>query len=102
MSGKCRPSLRKKALYVVKQSDFSKAVKECISEVFARYESMIEKSKKTEANAIEKSMTEEGFEDDYPCNHCEQTCDHWDAAFCCTLCYYNGNEDCENCDPWDI
>ena len=38
MSGKCRPSLRKKALYVVNQSDFSKAVKECIAEVFERYE----------------------------------------------------------------
>lgn len=92
MSGKCRPSLRKEALYVVKQSDFSKAVKECIAEVFARYESM-----------IEKPMTEEEhFEDDYPCNHCEQKCDAWDARFCCTLCHYNGNEDCENCDPWDI
>ena len=88
MSGKCRPSLRKKCLMVVKQSDFSKAVKECIAEVFARYERMIEKP------IIE--------EDDYPCNHCEQTCDGWDARFCCTLCHYNGAEDCENCDSWDI
>ncbi len=54
MSGKARPSLRKKALYVVKQSDFSKAVKECIAEVFERYESMIEKS----AKSVAMSMTE--------------------------------------------
>lgn len=92
MSGKCRPSLRKKTIMVVKQSDFSKAVKECIFEVFARYERM-----------IEKPMTEEEqFEDDYPCNHCDQKCDGWDARFCCTLCHYNGVEDCENCDPRDI
>ena len=38
MSGKCRPSLRKKCLMVVGQSDFSQAVKECIAEVFARFE----------------------------------------------------------------
>lgn len=47
-------------------------------------------------------MNEEEFEDDYPCNHCDQKCDGWDAQFCCTLCHYNGAEDCENCDPWDI
>ena len=88
MSGKCRPSLRKKSLYVVKQSDFSKAVKECIFEVFARYERM-----------IENPMV---AEDDYPCNHCDQKCEGWDARFCCTLCHYNGTEECENCDSWDI
>lgn len=48
------------------------------------------------------SEREEQFEDDYPCNHCDQKCDGWDAQFCCTLCRYNGLDDCENCDPWDI
>ena len=38
MSGKARPSLRKKALDDVKHSNMSKAVKECIAEVFERYE----------------------------------------------------------------
>lgn len=99
MSGKCRPSLRKKAIMVVKQSDFSKAVKECIFEVFARYERMIEKSPTVEVFSLEKSWLEE---DDYPCNHCDQKCDGWDARFCCTLCHYNGTEDCDNCDPWDV
>ena len=84
---------------VVKQSDFSQAVKNCIAEVFARYERMIEKSPKIEVFSLEKS---EFIEDDYPCNHCEQNCDGWDARYCCTLCHYNGTEDCDNCDSWDI
>ena len=44
-------------------------------------------------------------EDDYPCNTCasKDSCDGWEAQFCCTLCrYYNDEPDCENCDPMDI
>ena len=47
----------------------------------------------------------EAEESDYPCDNCanKDTCDHWDAQFCCTLCYYYSDEpDCENCDPMDI
>lgn len=40
----------------------------------------------------------------YPCDDCprKDTCDTWDARYCCELCSYNGLEDCENCDTWDI
>ena len=44
-------------------------------------------------------------EDDHPCNTCDlkDSCDGWEAQFCCTLCYYySDNPDCENCDPMDI
>lgn len=99
MSGKCRPSLRKKTLENVKRSKLSKTDKDCIAEVFARYERIVEKPPQIELFSLEKS---EFIEDDYPCNNCDQTCDHWDARFCCTLCHYNGLEDCDNCDPRDI
>lgn len=55
MSGKARPSLRKKALDDVKHSNMSKAVKECIAEVFARYEIMVD------------SIPEEGIIADLKC-----------------------------------
>lgn len=38
MSGKCRPSLRKKTLENVMRSNLSNTDKECIAEVFKRYE----------------------------------------------------------------
>lgn len=43
-------------------------------------------------------------DDDYPCNDCPKAdwCDGWEAMFCCTLCRYNGIEDCDNCDSYDI
>ena len=88
MSGKCRPSLRKKTIMVVMQSDFSKAVKECIAEVFARYESMIEKSEKTEVNAIEKSMTMEN------CDKCKVGRWYYDMfgeLLCENNCPYTGS-----------
>ncbi len=47
----------------------------------------------------------EDLEDDYPCNTCAtaDSCDGWEARFCCTLCYYYNDEpDCDNCDPMDI
>jgi hypothetical protein len=47
-------------------------------------------------------ITSNEFDDDYPCNDCEWECDGWESMFCCTLCHYNGCEDCDNCDPWDI
>ena len=51
-------------------------------------------------------MTEDYTEycDDYPCDKCpsRDTCDGWEAQFCCTLCEYHGGGDCENCDPMDI
>lgn len=43
--------------------------------------------------------------DDYPCNTCasKDSCDDWEARFCCTLCCYcNDEPDCENCDSMDI
>lgn len=47
------------------------------------------------------------MDDDSPCNDCPffDSCDTWDAQFCCTLCQYygGGNEDdCDNCDKFDI
>ena len=45
------------------------------------------------------------LETDYPCNSCARadSCDGWEAQYCCTLClYYNDNPDCDNCDPMDI
>lgn len=44
------------------------------------------------------------YEDDYPCNDCPKAdwCDSWEARFCCTLCQYDGVDDCDNCDPYDI
>ena len=43
-------------------------------------------------------------EEKCPCETCptKDNCDHWDAAFCCTLCEWYGGGDCESCDPWDI
>lgn len=47
------------------------------------------------------------MDDDSPCNDCPffDSCDAWEAEFCCTLCEYygSGNEDdCDNCDKFDI
>lgn len=42
MSGKCRPSLRKKTLGNVKLSNLSQTDKECIYAVFERFENMAE------------------------------------------------------------
>lgn len=41
---------------------------------------------------------------DYPCDACGQkdSCDGWEAQFCCDLCRYSGLEHCEDCDPFDI
>lgn len=43
-------------------------------------------------------------DDDCPCNDCAlaDNCDGWEAQFCCVLCEYYGNNDCDNCDPMDI
>ena len=38
MPGKCRPSLREKTLENVKHSELSQTDKDCIAEVFKRYE----------------------------------------------------------------
>ena len=43
--------------------------------------------------------------DSSPCTTCSRydSCDSWEAQFCCTLCcYYNDEPDCESCDPMDI
>lgn len=39
-----------------------------------------------------------------PCETCanKESCDGWDAAYCCILCDWLGGGDCENCDPWDL
>lgn len=49
-------------------------------------------------------MSEENdyCDNDYPCDNCGQDCDSWEMRFCCTLCHYDGLEDCENCDSRDI
>ena len=45
-------------------------------------------------------------DDGYPCDTCSSrdSCDGWEAKFCCELCnyLYDGNPDCEDCDPMDI
>ena len=38
MAGKCRPSLREKTLEIVRHSNLSQTNKDCIAEVFKRYE----------------------------------------------------------------
>lgn len=47
---------------------------------------------------------EDYYDEEYPCDDCQNrdTCDGWEARFCCTLCHYNGLEDCDNCNPMDI
>lgn len=44
------------------------------------------------------------YDDEYPCDNCQSkdTCDIWEARFCCTLCEYQNGGDCENCDSMDI
>ena len=43
------------------------------------------------------------YEDDYPCDTCDMSCDGWEARYCCTLCqYYDDHPDCDDCDPWEI
>ena len=53
---------------------------------------------------MSEEYIDEDYPEDYPCDNCgnEEFCDHWEARFCCTLCRYNGREDCDNCDPMDI
>lgn len=43
-------------------------------------------------------------EDPCPCDTCasQDSCDGWDARYCCTLCQWYGMTDCDNCDPMDI
>lgn len=41
MAGKCRPSLRRKTLEHLKWCNLSQTDKDCITEVFKRYEEMI-------------------------------------------------------------
>lgn len=47
---------------------------------------------------------EDDDDDDYPCNDCgwKDSCDGWEARFCCTLCRYMGGGDCDDCNPMDI
>ena len=44
--------------------------------------------------------------DDYPCDSCamKNNCDGWDAQFCCKLCMYlyDGEPNCDDCNPEDI
>ena len=49
MSGKCRPSLRKKTLENVKRSNLSQTDKDCIVAVFERYETDVVKEIKVRA-----------------------------------------------------
>lgn len=41
-----------------------------------------------------------------PCETCPErdSCDGWEAQFCCTLCryQYGDNPPCDICNPWDI
>lgn len=49
-------------------------------------------------------MDNEIFDEDYPCDNCSSadTCDGWEAKFCCELCEYLGGGDCDDCDSMDI
>lgn len=42
----------------------------------------------------------------YPCDNCSfrDSCDGWEAQFCCRLCQweYGDDVDCSDCDSWDI
>ena len=41
----------------------------------------------------------------YPCNNCgfADTCYRWEATPCCKICeYLLGEQDCSNCDIFDI
>lgn len=48
------------------------------------------------------------MDNEYPCNSCpsSDTCDGWEAQFCCTLCHYLYDDEdgppCDTCDPMDI
>ena len=45
------------------------------------------------------------YNDQCPCDDCPDydSCDGWEAQFCCTLCRWQcENPDCNNCNPWDI
>lgn len=39
-----------------------------------------------------------------PCENCPtfDTCDGWEAQFCCARCMALGLEHCDDCDPMDI
>lgn len=39
---------------------------------------------------------------EYPCDHCSNLCDSWKAQYCCVLCEFLGNDNCDSCDPMDI
>ena len=47
-----------------------------------------------------------GYDDsECPCDTCgmQDSCDGWEARYCCTLCHWQCDEpDCENCNSWDI
>lgn len=44
--------------------------------------------------------------DPCPCDDCgmEESCDHWEARYCCTRCrwLFGENTPCDDCDPMDI
>lgn len=46
----------------------------------------------------------ECHEEPCPCDTCimYDSCDGWEARYCCALCRYLGNDNCDSCDPWDI
>ena len=46
----------------------------------------------------------EYYDDNYSCDNCpdKDSCDGWEAQFCCRLCEYLGGRDCDECDPMDI
>ena len=43
---------------------------------------------------------------EYPCSACymADSCDGWEARFCCTRCEYDydGDPPCDDCDPGDL
>lgn len=50
------------------------------------------------------SMIDGHIDEVCPCDTCSlaESCDGWEAQFCCTLCNWYGGGDCENCDPMDV
>ena len=58
-----------------------------------------------EGTQVCQNCMETSPDEDYPCHTCSlsDTCDGWEAQYCCTLCrYYNDDPNCEQCDPMDI
>lgn len=84
----------------------TKSCRECVHDVLDDYDEYCEPCiTNDKRNWEEKDRDETETVSDYPCDTCNlaDSCDGWEARFCCTLChYYSDDPDCSNCDPMDI